>query len=245
MSTPTKPPEPAGYACLDFRRDKLATPRHLPAIARQHLADCPLCQTFARRTDTLESRYADALQIAVPEGLADRVILRTRRVHPLRSWKFMALAASVVLSVVVSLRFAPKWSSRGPDAAEYAIRHVMHEPQAFHTHIDVDPARIQTVLASFGGELQASLGKVRYIRLCPIEGAGTGWHIVFETPHGLATLLLVPTDGQQASSGNAQGEGMQALVRPAGQGYYAVIADSSESIQSIDEAMRLRVRWKS
>ena len=46
-------------------------------------------------------------------------------------------------------------------------------------------------MCNFGGEIKEPLGRVRYIRLCPV-GTGTGWRIVFETPQGLATLILVP-----------------------------------------------------
>ena len=46
-------------------------------------------------------------------------------------------------------------------------------------------------MRNFGGEIKEPLGRVRYIRLCPV-GTGTGWRIVFETPQGLATLILVP-----------------------------------------------------
>jgi hypothetical protein len=98
---------------------------------------------------------------------------------------------------------------------------------------------------NFGGELQASLGKVRYMKLCPVP-EGTGWHIVFETEQGeLATLILIPAKRMQAQSEQATVGGWTALARPGGQGYYAVITKSPDSLGKLDELVRSRVRWKS
>ena len=237
---------PASYTCLELRREKLADPKRLSAAAHEHLKECALCQAFARRIDAQESRYAEALAVPIPDALAERVILRARHGRRNNAWRFAALAATVILSVGVVLQWTPDLPGQGAiSPARIAITHVLHEPQAFESHVDIDPARLQAVMASFGGEMeQAALGKVRYIKLCPLEHGGTGWHIVFETEHGLATLLLVPGGADHMKADSASGEGLQALVRPAGQGYYALVMDSLAGLQAMDSALRSKVRWK-
>lgn len=235
-------PSDTAYGCLDFRREKLADPKRLSQNAHAHLATCALCQAYAQRVDVVEERAAAQLAVPIPEGLADRIILgATRRKG--WNWRLYALAASVLLSVAIGLEWiALPLARSNATPALYAIEHVLHEPDALHAHRDISPSRIQAVLASVGGELRAPLGKVRFIKLCPVPG-GTGWHIVFETPQGLATLLLVPTDSTGMRAGTAAEKGLNALVEPAGFGYYAIITATPDALQSADQSVRQSIRW--
>lgn len=225
--------------CLEFRRLKLADPKRLPPAAQAHLQECATCRGFAQRIDALDQRIGQALAIPVPEGLSDRVLLRAAGRPAPRPWRLWALAATVVLSAVVGLGYfttAPEG-----DLARLAIAHVKDEPESLVTLRDPDPQKVRAILASFGAEPMAPLGTVRYIKNCPVPG-GIGWHIVFETEHGLATLLLMP--GQRGRrSLYASGDGMNAAAHPGGQGYYAVVADSPQRLQQLDDMLRARLHW--
>ena len=229
------------FHCLDFRRAKLADPTRLPGEARKHLAACRACQDFARKVDADDKRIAAALQVAVPEGLAERVLLRarSRRLRP--AWRLMAVAATVVLSIGIGLK---TWlPAAHQDYARFAIEHVLHEPEALSSHRLADPREFGTVLARFGGELQAPVGKVRYMKLCPVPG-GTGWHIVLDTEHGTATLLLIPGRDRSAGSVEARLRGFAATARKAGAGWYAIVTESPQSRDAIDALMQRRVSWR-
>jgi len=76
------------------------------------------------------------------------------------------------------------------------------------------------VVQNFGATLKEMPGRIRYIRLCPVED-GVGWHIVFETPQGLMTLILVP--GKRCRSCRPHRPRMEPLARPVRGGYYAVV----------------------
>jgi len=227
--------------CLEFRRAKLADPVRLPAPARAHLATCGRCQAFARQVDAGEARIADALQVAVPDGLAERVLLHvhSRRGRP--AWRLLAMAASVLLSVGVGLTI---WLPAGrQDYARFAIQHVLHEPEAFSEHRLADPREFGTVLARFGGEIRQPLGTVRYMKLCPVPG-GTGWHIVLDTEYGPVTLLLIPGGRADEKVIEAERRGLAAAARPAGDGWYAVVTDSRARLDAVDDMLRQRVRWR-
>jgi hypothetical protein len=74
---------------------------------------------------------------------------------------------------------------------------------------------------------------------------GTGWHIVFETAQGgLATLILIPGKRMPSQPALATVGGWTALARPGGQGFYAIITDSPQSLGAVDEMVRQRVRWR-
>lgn len=228
------------YSCIDLRREKLADPKRLSAEATAHLARCEHCRAFARRIDALEQRTAQVLAVPVPDGLAERVLLRVHRNHK-RPWKLWTLAACFVLSFGIGVE---QWRPRETtDYARFAINHVMHEPESFSEHRLADPARFRTVLADFGGELKAPIGTVRYMRLCPVP-TGTGWHIVLDTEVGPVTLLLIPGENISGAVLDAKFGGLTARALPGGQGYYAIVAETPEAVDAVERIINERVRWR-
>jgi len=227
-------------SCLDFRREKLAEPRRrLSEVAQAHMDGCPACAAFAREVDDSERALDRALQTPVPEGLADRIIFRSRRPRP--AWRVWALAASIVLSI--ALGFFLGVSRNAPDVyARLAIEHVVMEPESLSTVRNADPEAFRAAVRSFGGSMNELPGKIRYIRLCPVED-GFGWHIVFETPDGsLATLILVPGKRMPRIE-TASAGGWSALARPIRGGYYAIVAPTAAATSSFDKMLRERVAW--
>ena len=228
------------FNCLDLRRAKLADPGRLPAGAEAHLRACSACQRFVRELESNERRIEEALRIPVPDGLADRVMLRVRNRPASRPWRSWAMAATVVLSFAVGMQeFGLR--ARSDDASE-AIRHVLHEPESFSEHRLADPAQFRTVLANFGGTLEAPIGRVLYMKLCPVPG-GTGWHIVLQTEYGPATLILMPGHQGDPLPEEIRMEGYVATVASAGQGYYALVARSEQALAALRTMLATRVRW--
>jgi hypothetical protein len=225
--------------CLDFRRHKLADPRRLPADAQAHLRACPTCAAFSCEVDEAEAALERSLAVPVPEGLAERAILHAHA--PRRAWRRWALAAAVLLAMAIgALRFL--WQPAQPNVdAPLAIEHVVMEPESFTTVRNADAQRFRAVVQEFGGTLQELPGTIRYIRLCPVEG-GYGWHIVFETPQGLATLLLVPGKPLPASQ-SASTASWSALARPVRGGYYAIVTPSADATARFDKRVRDCIHW--
>jgi len=226
--------------CLEFRREKLVDPRRLPESARLHALGCPDCDAFARSVDESEALIGRTLAVPVPEGLADRVLLRRQGAVLQVLPGARALAASVVAAVVTAaivLNPAP-----ADQYAQLAIEHVQHEPESFTSVLHAEPESVEMALRSVGASIKASFGQVRYVRLCPLEGGGTGWHIVFDTPQGLATLILVPNKLARAKTESSV-DGWHALVQPIPMGYYAVVTSSAAATASIHELLGKRVKW--
>ena len=227
--------------CLDFHREKLADPRRLSVAARGHASDCASCLAFAQSVDESEAQIERALATPVPEGLAARVLLQ-RRNAARPAWRAWALAASIVLSIAVGFN-ALKTAAPVEDAkyATYVIEHVVESPESFTTLLNTGPDALNEAIRSVGGKIKEPIGRVRYIKLCPV-GKDFGWHIVFETPQGLATLILVP-NRQIGLAESASMGGWSALVRPARMGYYAVVTASAENTEIIDRQIKKRVEW--
>lgn len=226
--------------CLEFRREKLADPRRLGADALAHLKQCAPCRAFAHSVDESEARLAEMLRVPVPDGLAERVILRRRNGYSFAPRR-RALVATVLLALgsgVIYWKTVP-----APDYARLAIEHVIDEPESFTTTRNADPALLRKVLHDFGGELSAPLGRLRYLRLCMVPD-GMAWHIVFETEHGLATLLLILEPGMKAGNGAADSRGWHAIARPGGKGCYAIVTQSPESLDAVSRMISQRIVWK-
>lgn len=228
-------------SCLEFRRRKLADPRRMPDAVAAHGTNCARCRAFAESVDADEARLAAVLALAVPDGLAERVLLRHktgRRLRPL----LLALAATLVLSAGIGIA----WWQATPrhDYAAYAIRHVVDDPHVFSATAEVAPERVRAVLAEFGGEMIEPIGPVRFLGRCPTPD-GTGWHFIVDTPMGSATLILIPGDRRGAGTQHAASDGRSALARRAGQGYYALVSDSPRALHEIENLVQRRLRWSS
>jgi hypothetical protein len=223
--------------CLEFHRQKLGDPRRLSAEAQTHAQGCADCLTFARSVDDAEAQLQQGLATPVPEGLADRVLLRVHA-SGRPAWRAWALAASVVIGV--ALTFVLLQTTPSGEYARLAIEHVVDEPESFRMLYNTEPAVIGEAMRSVGATLKEPIGRVRYVRLCPLEQGGTGWHIVFETPEGLVTLILVP--GKHPGSMQvASASGWSALIRPIPHGYYAVVTASSRTTSRADRVIRERI----
>ncbi len=226
--------------CLEFHREKLADPRRLSPEARAHAEACTGCTSFARDVDNAERALERALLVPVPDGLADRILLRARdaKRRPRQAW---ALAAGIVLMSALAFAYFRQATTPADEYARDAIEHVAMEPESLTTLRNADPAAFATAIQASGGSLREPLANVRYVRLCPVEG-GYGWHIVFETSEGLATLILVPGKPLAAEQ-TASANGWSALVRPARNGYYAIVAPSASAMAHADRLLREQVNW--
>ena len=225
--------------CLDFHREKLADPRRLSSAAQAHAAQCAACGAFAQSVDEGERDLEHVLAVPAPDGLADRALLRARGRRP--AWRVWALAASVALVVALGAMLSLHAPSFQQQLARQAIEHVEMEPESFSTLNAPDAAALAELIRVSGGTLKAPLGTVRYVQLCPMD-KGTGLHIVFDTPEGLATLLIVPGQSLRRLEHAASG-GWAALARPAGHGHYAVVTPSAQKSAAIDRLVRERIDW--
>lgn len=233
--------------CLEFHRQKLADPRRLSAAAQSHARACPDCLAFAQSIDETDARIEHALLVAVPDGLADRVLLRNSGASR-PAWQAWAFAASIVLAVALGagyFRDLPRNESKNTRPDQYAllaIEHVAGEPGSFTMLYNTEPSVFREAIRSVGAEVKAPIGRIRYVKLCP-WGESTGWHIVFETPHGLATLILVP-GAHISAPATASENGWSAHVQPADRGYYAVVTGSEKTTLLINRLLTERIRWK-
>jgi hypothetical protein len=65
--------------CFELRHRKLIAPRELNAEAEAHQRECLACAAFVERLGAFEESLQTELQVPVPDGLAERVLLHMQR----------------------------------------------------------------------------------------------------------------------------------------------------------------------
>ena len=217
--------------CLEFRREMLVDPRRVSDEAQAHSHLCSACADFRAKTLKLDDEIADGFAVPVPDGFASRVIAFSKDGHMGSRRRVMALAASVALASSVGAGVF--LAQRDDPLARAGIDFVVEEEaNAILTAKPADPNALMRVEQSMNVSLPEQLGEVRYIGICPFQGT-IAHHVVIITPQGKATLLLLP---EKRLDGRAQASarGLRSIVRPAGGGSLAIIADSSRSLERIE-----------
>jgi hypothetical protein len=181
---------------LAFRRHALAEPKSRDPEFLQAIAEAEGRDAFIKELQSLDVRLEQALRVQVPEGLAERLLLRQQlRAHQARKrntgW-LMAMAASVAFIAGISftlLRLAPV------DLADHALAHVYHEAKAMRAVEDISYHELNLQLASFKGLEQDRFtqqpGRVLYTAYCDFQGVRS-LHLVMQGEKDKVTLFIVP-----------------------------------------------------
>ena len=219
--------------CLDFRRLILVDPRTLPEDARAHALECIACRETLEKQREADDRLFDAMQVPVPDGLADRMLV-TRGHRPGRRRFAWAIAATLFLTAGVGL-ITRRYFTPDPLGAE-AIDHVAHEPQSFTTIQAVGTDFLPSVLAEQGLKAALVLGQVTYTRICPMDGR-TARHLVIRTAEGPVTLFLMPDDPNKRRRSVTETGGMAAVTMPAKRGSLAIVATSLAQAERVEKSL--------
>ncbi len=217
--------------CIDFRRRILADPRQPGEGELRHAHDCAACHDFHERQRELDAELFAALQVAPPDGLAERIIIA--RGMRKRRWIF-PLAAGLLLSGGL----AALWPRLAPDPlGREAIAHVALEPQSF-TSSKAEPGDfLPAVLSDQGISLARAVGEVTYSQLCPMAGR-VARHLVVRTAQGPVTLFLMPDDSRSRRRAVVEHDGMAALTLPASKGTIAIVANRLEDVLAMEKSLR-------
>ena len=246
--------------CLTFRRTKLAVPHDASAGLIEHARGCAACAAFAREIDEFEQRLHEAERLAVPEGLAEQIILRhqrpgwwlSRAYQSVRKWlgprqngpsglrPAHALVAAFVLSVLAAI--ALNVTSERSEPADRFIAHVIAEPEVLRDRASVEPAKFDQTMARYGGQVHQPVGIVHHLGNCLIDGV-VAQHILVQTPYGTATLILIPKRIPATSKPRTK-DGYTVVVIPLRSGSLGIVTDSPERTRKVEDLLKQRVTWE-
>jgi hypothetical protein len=212
-----------------------ADPRSSDPELREHRESCQECQLYTERLLRFESRLERALRVDVRA--------QTRRPA---SWRWMAMAASVLLGVVVA---AGIWAVLpGASLAADVVAHMREEPQAWRrTDVAVPDADLNDILREANLRLGAAAGIVSYASSCAFRGHQVP-HLVVQTPSGPVTVMvLVHESVSRLTQFDEQGYRGTIVPMP-GHGSIAVLmqnpgAAQARDLQRIAAQVRASIVW--
>lgn len=196
---------------LEARRALLADPRRVSAELQERLDADPRLAAFRDELLRLDDALHGALtQAAVPEGLADRLVLHSRFRDRSR-WGLALAAAIVALAVAV-----PAFLGGDRHALEHAmIAHVIAERGELEDDRGVEERVLREAVAVLGVNVNAGAYRVRHLANCVVAGR-EGRHFTVDGPRGVVTFIVLP-GGEGEEPVLLQKDGTRALfLRRAG-----------------------------
>ena len=176
---------------LEARRLLLADPRRLSPELKAAVEGSAGLAAFRDeliRTDEEMARILTGKD--VPEGLAERIVLRAR--YRDRSRWGLALAASLVaVAIAGPWYFGP----RAVDVERAMIAHVDQEVAELQDNSGIEPAVLQASVAALGVEVRDAGYRIRHLANCIVDGR-EGRHFTVDGPSGVVSFLVLPAQGR-------------------------------------------------
>lgn len=215
--------------CLDYRRQLLAGAGENDAM-RVHRLQCAGCTAEAQEHAAFEIELRGALEVAVPDGLAERMATA----HGARRRRFLAAAATTLVAAGAG---GYAWLARQDPLALACIDFVMKE-EANSIMLGTMPrARAEAALAStLPLQRLERIGQVRHVRPCPFNG-GIAYHVVLTLPQGKVTLLVMSSSTAR-SARRATKEGMSAAVVALKGGSVGIVGADMAVVMSVAGALQ-------
>jgi hypothetical protein len=219
--------------CLDYRRGLLSGTGETEDM-REHRIGCATCIEMHKEHLAFEGELRRAMEVPVPEGLAER--LARTAVQPARPDRRRFLAAAAVAAGAIGIGLYA-WRGRDDPMALACIDFVMKEETKSIMMGAMPRAEAARMLAdSLPVERLDRIGKVMHIGPCPFQG-GTAYHVVLMVPQDKVTLLIMP-DTSMPARVRATHDGMHASVVPLRKGSVGIVGASAAVVDSVAGALR-------
>ena len=223
--------------CLDYRRFLLSGAGETEAM-REHRMACVFCSELLKEHAAFEGELRGALEIPVPEGLADRLVevlpaAGSAEAPRQDRRRFLAAAAAALGAIGVGLY---AWRGRDDPMAMACIQFVMKDEAKSIMMGAMPRAEAERMLAdSLPLARIESIGSIRHVAPCPF-GEGTSYHVILMVPQGKVTLLVMP-DTPMPARGRATHDGMYASVVPLRKGSVGIVGASAAVVDSVAGAI--------
>jgi hypothetical protein len=222
-----------------------ADPHSSDPELRAHRDGCAECSLYTEQLLRFESRLERALRVDMPARAEVLQFARSAAPRP-RSWRWLAIAASVLLGVVVA---AGIWIVLpGASLAADVVAHMAGEPQAWRlTDVAVADAELNGVLRDSKLRLSAAAGIVSYAASCAFRGHRVP-HLVVQTPSGPVTVMvLVHEPVSRATQFDEQGYRGTIVPMPSHGSIAVLMQDPGgthvRDLQSITAQVRDAIIW--
>jgi hypothetical protein len=187
---------------ITFRRTIYVDPFTQDPEVIEAAKNDPKKQAFWEEVRAMESALEQAMDIPVPEDLADKLILRQSmndfKAHKQRRPWYLALAASVVLASVLTVGVI---TQSGHDFKSDVFAHMSHVSYEVNKGGNVDLDMVNDKLASYNGTVSEGLGDIVSANYCYLDSIKS-LHLIIKGETGLSSLFVVPSEVSPTLDGN-------------------------------------------
>lgn len=232
---------------LQFRRSIYADPHTQDAdVLAAKNADLSRAK-FANEIEQLDSKIADAMNVPVPDGLCDKLILRqamaSHQQQKRKSRIHLAMAASVVFAIGVTLNLL-QFSSAYNDIGDYALAHVYHEQGAFSNQSNdrVSLATLNDKMTAFNGSFSGQMGKLLAADYCRFDGIKS-LHLVFQGQESPVNVFIVPERSEVAFTQQFKDNNYHGTSLKLGENHVIVVGDKKEALNLWQDNLNKNTTW--
>jgi hypothetical protein len=232
---------------LQFRKQCIIDPDTAEMEFQQALETADN-REFQQQCMEFDGKLADALNVAAPDDLAQRIIERNSTQKTQHSSSFswnnwrpsLAAAASVAATMVfaVALLLRPQVA-----LSEMVIDHLYDDINALHDRTVVTDAELSHILDHFDVEIErTSIGTLHFADICHIDKTD-GIHVVYEGAKGPVTAIYLP--GKEVKRLQAiSRDQFQGIIFPYQEGAMAIIGLMGEDVLKQKENVEKALLWK-
>lgn len=246
MTTSTK-----NMNCEDYKEALAGDPSASFDGADVHVAACESCVAYTAEMQAFDAKIAQALSIDVPDLKLpslppvedDNVVnmpFKNKQTFSMPTW--IGIAATVVIAAFVGVRMIDLQPGSGLPLDQEVLAHFNHEPSALRvTTVAVSDEKFSSVVNPSIGTMDRNVGLVTYANSCIINGK-TIPHLVIQGEKGPITLLLMPEEMIDGAM-TLDGEGVNGVILPMGDGSIAIIGEQDEALDQIGQQIIDSVEW--
>lgn len=195
----------------------------------------PMCKAAYNKAMAEEQLLIDALSIEVPQHFKSAVIMNqsfaTRNITKRQYW---AAAASVAIIMTISLLFfGPRPTHELEDFINEAL---VMEPAVYMSEDEIPHEQLAPLFASLGAEVSNQLGKVHFMKLCPILD-GEGARMVFMNDYNQPITVLYMPHSPVEETIKMQMSGFKGKIIALDRGSAAIISRPHEQTAQIEQSL--------
>ena len=237
--------------CLTTRQTLTSEPNTRNSEVLQHMAACEDCSAFSIKLKQFDDKLKSAVHLDVPEGLESRILLAQRmsgeaeaiessdnvvafkKSHATqqRNYKWMSLAAALVLAVGLSLGMFKWGESHG--VQNEVLAHIDSHLEELEKDDNVKLASLNDFLEEHGLSASEGIGYVRYVSNCPIDGKMVP-HLVVADEHGKpVTVMYIPWKDAPKNT-PFKNQRFKGVLVGAQKGSFAIVSEDPSSLKPVE-----------
>ena len=231
---------------LTFRRRIYANPDDNEQDVLDACLQDPVKAKFKADMQQFDDSLTKALNIDVPDNLADRVLLSQtidfQQAQKRKSRVHLALAASVAFTSGLTFQMfgiSPRHDSLG----EHALAHVHAEIGHMHDEASYTTDQLNVKLASFGAQMTSDVAPIKFANYCYFGGVKS-LHVVLEGDTHPVTIFFVPNNAgmkntEVFSDNDFQGESVQFQKAD-----MLIVTDKNDSVDKWRNKITDAIEWE-